>query len=292
MADTNITVIVLNWNSCERTILCIRNLLQGMSPRIQIMLIDNGSSDGSGQAFRTAFTAHEITLLCLDKNYGFSSGVNRGIRHVLQNSQPDYILLLNNDTNATSEIITQLADHMDRKPRVGIATPKIVYSDTPEILWGIGGKMQPHWFTVNGMGERDVGQYTSFQPDFVFGCAMMIRRTVLEKIGLLDERFFFSYEDIDFCLRAAAVGFGITYYPEIVISHDGSASTHHQSYLREYYMAHSRLKFFKKWSYGLNFVRFLARESLYFGSTLWRCLWCRDWLTLRWYVSGWIEGLL
>ena len=285
---TRIAVVILNWNTRERTLACVRGLLDSQPAHTQIILVDNNSGDGSAQAFCAAFPA--LTVLTLDQNYGFSRGVNHGIRYTLAHAAPDYVLLLNNDTTVTGSLLDQLAERMDRDPHIGIATPRIVYADTPDQLWGIGGTIYPHWLTVTGMNVRDQHQYDTFQPDFVFGCAMMIRRAVLEKVDLLDERFFFSYEDIEFCLRARQAGFGIAYFPEITLLHDGGNSTHGRGYLREYYMARSRLQFFRHWSHGLNFVKFLLRESLYVGGTVARCLLGGDFKTMGWYLKGWLEG--
>ncbi len=280
--------MLLNWNTRERTITCVRGLLGNLPEHTQIILVDNGSTDGSAQAFRAALLG--VTLLVLDQNYGYSRGINHGIRHALANCAPEYVLLLNNDTTLNESVLDELIKRMDHTPQVGIATPRIIYADAPDHLWGIGGTIYPHWLTVTGMNVRDSHQYDAFQPDFVFGCAMMIRRSVLEKIGLLDERFFFSYEDIEFCLRAKQAGFGIAYFPEITLVHDGGHSTNGHSYLREYYMARSRLQFFRHWSHGQNFVRFLLRESLYVGGTVARCVLRRDFKSMGWYLKGWFEG--
>ena len=284
-----VAVVLLNWNTHERTITCVRGLLASQPCQTHITLVDNGSTDGSVAAFRAAFP--NLTVLALDQNYGYSRGVNHGIRHVLASVAPDYVLLLNNDTTLTGAILTQLADRMDHAPHVGIATPKIIYADAPDYLWGIGGTIYPHWLTVAGMHVRDSRELDAFQPDFVFGCAMLIRRTVLETVGLLDERFFFSYEDIEFCLRAKQAGFGIAYFPEITVLHDGGNSTHGRGYLREYYMARSRTQFFRHWSHGINFIKFLLRESLYVGGTVVRCVLRGDVKTMVWYLKGWLEGL-
>ena len=104
-------MVVLNWNTRERTIGCVRGLLASQPSQTQIVLVDNGSTDGSAQAFRAAFP--DLTVLALDQNYGFSRGVNHGIRHALAAYAPDYVLLLNNDTTVTGVLLTQLADRMD-----------------------------------------------------------------------------------------------------------------------------------------------------------------------------------
>jgi GT2 family glycosyltransferase len=151
--------------------------------------------------------------------------------------------------------------------------------------------MLPAWMRVYGMGEPDHGQYDRVPLDFVYGCAMIIRRAVVEQAGLFDERFFMYYEDVDFCIRATQAGYRSALLPEITVWHDGSKSTSESYYLREFYHARSRMIFFLKHLRGFRIAQFFARETLYVFGTLRRNLFRRDLKAIGWYLRGIIQGI-
>jgi len=283
-----VAAIVINWKTCERTIACLRALQRQDYPRLRILAIDNGSDDGSAEQMRAAFPAIEV--IGLEHNLGFAGGANKGIRRALALGC-EYVLLLNSDADAPPDTVTRLVAGMERSPRTGIATPKILYTGEQQFLWGIGGRMYPAWLIVYGMGEIDRGQYDQTPLDFVFGCAMIIRRAVFDTIGLFDERFFMYYEDGDFCLRAKRAGYQISLFPEIKIWHDGSASTRSRDHLREFYHIRSRMLFFRKHVHGLRILQFGLRETLYVFGIVRRNLFARKYANIVWYFKGLAQGI-
>jgi GT2 family glycosyltransferase len=283
-----VAVIVINWETCERTIACLRALQRQDYPQLWILAVDNGSGDGSAEQICAAFPMIEV--IALEHNLGFARGVNRGIRCALALGC-EYVLLLNSDADAPPDTVTRLVAAMQRSPQTGVATPKILYTGEQRFLWGIGGRMYPAWLIVYGMGEIDRGQYDRIALDFVFGCAMIIRRAVFDTIGLFDERFFMYYEDGDFCLRAKKAGYQIGLFPEIKIWHDGSASTRSRDHLREFYHIRSRILFFRKHVQGLRIIQFGLRETLYVFGIVRRNLFAGKFANIAWYFKGLAQGM-
>jgi len=219
MARPRVGIILLNWNQEEDTVECLSSLSSIDYPHHEIVLVDNGSTDGSPDRIKNKFPG--VTLLKNKANLGFAEGNNVGIRH-LQKTGADYFLLLNNDTVVSDNFLSRLIDEAERRPECGILGPKIVYYDSPGVIWYAGGGVSRLTGRTYHFGLRkpDSSAYDSVRRvDFVTGCAMLIKRRVVDEIGGLDPDFFNSHEDVDFCLRARGRGFTMLYVPSSVIRH-------------------------------------------------------------------------
>lgn len=222
---------------------CLRSLENLIYPSFEVVVVDNGSTDGSGMKLQKEFK--EVRFIENKENLGFAGGNNVGIRYALEHSA-DYVLLLNNDTFVKADFLENLVRTAEADGRTGIAGPKI-YAGLPGStrLWYAGGGVD--WKGVKtvhrGFQEEDEGKWNQTEDsDFVSGCAMLIKRSVLERIGLLDERYFLYYEDTDFCTRARKAGFRILYVPQATVYHKSWSSSGGQSSpLRTYYMTRNRL---------------------------------------------------
>jgi GT2 family glycosyltransferase len=163
--------------------------------------------------------------------------------------------LLNNDTVVDSAFLRILVDAAEAAPNVGIVGPTIYYHERPDVIWSAGGAIdwQRGSTRMVGLDERDEGQFgqTPRTVDFVTGCAMLVRRAVLEQVGLLDERFFAYYEETEWCVRASRAGFKIVHIPLAHIWHKISPAAQADSPLVHYYMTRNRLLFLKATGAGL-----------------------------------------
>ncbi len=250
-----VAVIILNWNGWRDTLDCINSLQHLSSPKLEVLLVvvDNGSTDESLQELSNK---PEFKLITCEVNKGFAKGCNVGIRESL-NSPCDYVLLLNNDTVVGPNFLNPLINTFHKVPSVGIISPKIYYSEPSNQIWYAGGKFrQPRIIgEMVGLGQIDSGQYNQEVPtDFAVGCCMITRNSVFQKIGLLDERFFFYHEDVDFSIRASQAGFQVWYQPDSYIFHKVSHSTEHDSSLRAFLEAESRIVFFAKHIHGIRLI--------------------------------------
>jgi GT2 family glycosyltransferase len=221
-----IAVIVLTWNGRDLTLDCLDSLAKVATPGVRLMVVDNASSDGTADAIRARFGAR-VTVLSNPTNLGYAAGNNAGIRRALDDGAR-FVLLLNNDTLVDPGSIAGLVAGLDAAPQSGIAGPKIYYSTPPDRIWFAGGEVSLWRGTARhtGIRETDRGQYdTPRAVGYVSGCALMARREVFERIGMLDPSYRAYFEDADFCMRAARAGFGIRYVPAARVWHRISAST-------------------------------------------------------------------
>ncbi|MDF1582313.1 MAG: glycosyltransferase family 2 protein, partial [Methyloprofundus sp.] len=178
------------------------------------------------------------------ENLGFAGGNNRAIEHALA-SGAEFILLLNNDTVVSPEIISAFINAAEQNPNGGIFGAKIYHYAEKNKLWYAGGywNKQSLYFSERGAGQLDEGQFDQLEEtDWVIGCAMFIRADVFKKIGLLEHKFFLNNEEIDFCSRARKAGYACVYVPEAKVWHKISVSFGGEdSPMKLYFSARNRL---------------------------------------------------
>jgi GT2 family glycosyltransferase len=241
-----VAIIVLNWNGLNDTTACLESLARLDYPSYEVVLVDNGSSDGSPAILRRQFPT--LTILETGANLGYAGGNNVGLRYACER-RADYALLLNNDTELDAAFLRILVDVCEADPAIGIAGPTIYYHAQPDIVWSAGGRI--HWrnadTTMEGIGEVDQGQFgKSPRPmDFVTGCALLIRREVIDRIGLLDERFFLYYEETEWCIRATKAGYTIVHAPLSKVWHKISIQKQEVTPYIVYYSGRNRLLFLR-----------------------------------------------
>lgn len=220
-----VAVIVLNWNGGETTLRCLRSLRLLEHPDIRTIVVDNGSVDGSVSAIHEQFP--EVTLIETGANLGYAGGNNAGIRVALGDSATRYLLLLNNDTHVHPRLVSEMVAAAECSAVSEIYAPKIFYADRPDILWFAGGFWDAHGFDFfhRGDGVADTHQFDDApEIDYASGCALFVKREVVEHVGLLDERFFLMYEEADWCYRARKAGYRCRLAPHAMVWHKVSHS--------------------------------------------------------------------
>ena len=235
----SVAIIILNWNNWQDTVECLESLSQIDYPNYQIIVVDNGSTDDSVPQIRQRFGT--IHLLATRENLGFSGGVNFGIE---QAKTSDLILLLNNDTLVAKNFLTELVRKIISDDTIGLVGGKIYYYERAERdsfirqladvqymkalhsnnhkIWSAGGGISKFTKRTFHFGDKksDRGQYDrEREVDFLSGCCLLIKREVIDKIGLLDIDYFMYYEDVDYCIRAKEQGYKILYVPVSIIWH-------------------------------------------------------------------------
>ncbi len=221
MKCPDVWIIIINWNGGDETIACLTSL-QALDYPAHILVIDNGSHDHSPASIRRLFP--DVVLLEIGANIGFSRGVNIGITYACDHNA-DYVLLLNNDVRVAPDMLSCLVAQAEQTLSNGFFSPLIYQHHNPERFWVVGGHWHIYSITHEGWDVADTGQYTAPTPfAILFGTALLIRRAVIEQVGLLDERFFAYYEDADFVLRARRTGYGALVVPQARIWHTGSHS--------------------------------------------------------------------
>lgn len=220
MREPKVAIVILNWNGKDYTIKCIESLKNISYQNYKIIVIDNGSTDGSQTEIKRKFPS--VLLIENKKNLGFAKGVNVGIKRALEDKNVEYIFLLNNDTiveqNCLKELI-RVAEN-NRKKRVGMFQPKVLNMDNPKIIDTTGHIFKFGRIVDRGKGEIDRGQYDN-KTDIIGACAAaaLYKRKMLEDIGLFNEEYYIGYEDAELSWRAYKRGWKAKYVPEAIVYH-------------------------------------------------------------------------
>jgi GT2 family glycosyltransferase len=247
----SVAAIVVNWNLPDLTLACIAALRASLYPRLQIVLVDNGSTSGCLATLRRA--APDCTLLALPYNRGFAAAANAGIRHALA-ADADYILLVNNDAVAAPDMLALLVAEAQSDARAGIVAPLILYQDAPARIWRLGDRERA-WLPIPRALWRDARvDAAPTQPldvDYVTGCGMLVRRELIEQLGGFDERFTMYYEDADLCRRARQAGYRIRVVPVARLWHKVSQSARIDRPATALLWMRSRVLFYRSKATGL-----------------------------------------
>ncbi len=206
-----IAIIILNWNGLKDTLACLNSLAAIDYPRYDIILVDNGSTDGSLILIQEQFP--HIHYVILQKNVGFAAGNNAGIDFALKGGA-EFFLLLNNDTIVDPDLLHRFIEGFAAEPRAGILGARIYLFDQKDTLDHLGGMWIKNEARMHFIGyrEKDPMPFPEdlLAMDYVCGACMIIKRSVIETIGQLEPRYFLYWEENDFCLRAKRAGF-LTY---------------------------------------------------------------------------------
>lgn len=208
-------VIIPTWNGKELLRICLLSLRRQTFKSFEVLVLDNGSTDGTGEYVRKNFG--EFRLIPLDKNLGFSAAVNTGINQ----SKGEYVILLNNDTEVDKKCVEFLVQAADEHPEAGFVAAKILNFYKRKIIDNAGdyidGGGHPN---TRGTGEKDGPEFN--RPGYTFmvtGGGSLFKRSAIERVGLFDEEYFVYMEDVDFCLRAQLQGIKGWYEPKAKIYH-------------------------------------------------------------------------
>lgn len=207
MKSPLVSVIIVNWNGGEVFTNCLESLGRIDYPRWELIVVDNGSTDG---------TEKKATLKN-KTNQGFAPANNQGVKI----AKGEYILLLNNDTKVKKDFLTKMVIRMERDNFIGVVQPKIFMMDKVGYLDNAGSFLTrigflEHW----GFGQKDSNEFSKEREIFsAKGACMLIRREVIEKIGLFDDDFISYFEESDFCWRVWLLGYKVIFYPDAQIYH-------------------------------------------------------------------------
>jgi len=202
--DPRVAAIVVNHNGRADLPACL-DALRAQTPAPAIVVVDNASTDGSDRWLEAE--APDVQLIRAGANLGFAAGVNLGIRQVFSGGA-DLVWLVNPDTEARPGCLQDLVDVLDAHPEIGAASPRIVYPEGDRV-WFAGGQIDFEAMQTRHLDTVEAFEALPPEQRFLTGCALLIRRSTLEKVGLLDERYFLYAEDADFSLRTSLCEIGL-----------------------------------------------------------------------------------
>lgn len=216
---TKVSVIIVNWNGKDYIIKCIESLMDLDYEDYEIIVVDNGSSDGSQETLRKKFPS--VRLIENENNLGFAEGNNIGIKKACEDPAVKYIVVLNNDTVVLATWLRELVTVAELNDEIGSCQSKMLRYCDRNIIDSTGIKLFPSGAVADrGSGEADNGQYEKIEE--VFGScagAALYRRKMLDEIGLFPCEYFASYEDVDLAWRARYGGWKCVYVPTAIVYH-------------------------------------------------------------------------
>jgi len=237
-----VAVIILNWNGKEDTIECLESVDKIDYLNYEIVVVDNGSVDDSVASIKALFP--DVIVIETGHNLGYAGGNNVGIRYALDNNA-EYILLLNNDTVVDVNLIYAFIEARTTIASPAIMGGKIYYQAQPDTLWYAGACWIPSKldFEHIGLGQKDAPNFDQLsKTDYATGCLMFVPADIFHQVGLLDEDFFLTYEETDWCYRARKFGYECYFIPTAKVWHKVSVSFGGpESPIFEYFMARNRL---------------------------------------------------
>lgn len=252
ISAARIWAVVVNWNGgADDNLRCLRSLVeQGIEPA-RIVFVDNASEDGSRDAVHAAVPGLE--RVDNHANLGFGEAANQGARRALERGA-DGVLFVNNDLWFPDDepSIERLARALAGDDRLGFVGPRVLFGDGTERVWCAGGRLdhRQNVSTLLGNGAPDAARWrTTFDVDYVAGCALLCRAEALREVGLFEASYFAYMEDVELGLRARRAGWAVRTVGEVRAYHAPSSATGGGYGAR------------RKWMQGLNSVRFLRKHG-------------------------------
>ncbi len=258
-----VSIITLNWNELDVTCEFLESMRNSSYKNYEIIVVDNGSSIdpteriGAGNYYNTKVFRSPVNL-------GFTGGNNFGMRH----SSPgyDFIFLINNDAEATPDLIEKLLEPFYMDPMIGVVCPKIRFHHSPSVIQYAGfnkmnmltGKTTAVGSLEVDKGQHDVSGYTHC----AHGCAMMVKKEVIEKVGMLAEKYFIYYEESDWSARIIRAGYKIYYQAKGLCFHKESISMGKQSPIKVHFMTRNRILYMRRNANLAQFAVFIGFFSL------------------------------
>jgi len=244
MSVAAVGVVVVNWNLVDDTLACLASLLEMTYPAFQVVVVDNGSTDGSPERICAAYP--RVAQIVNQENRGFAAGANQGLEWALARGCA-YVLVLNNDTVVAPDLLNRLVAAAETDPRIGVLSPRILHFGQPERTWHLAARWH-RWLPMPVNIWEAEGDLV--EADFVSGCAMMLRRAVLERIGGFDSGYYMYGEDIDLCARAKQVGYRVVAVPTAQVWHKVSLSSRKVSVQMRYWRTRNQILVYRRYLDG------------------------------------------
>lgn len=232
--------VILNTNRRDDTLECLRSLAANTWARHLALVLDNASTDGSTESIRAGFP--DVRIHPLEQNLGYAGNNNAGIEEALALGA-DWVFVLNEDTVLAPDCLERLVAAGQQDPGIGIVGPMVYHHGEPRVIQSAGGALSRHWDSFHlGQNAVDDGQFPEpHDVDWISGCAIMVRRAVIEQVGTIDARYFYFWEETEWCLRANRAGWRILHVPAARLWHKGVQRDYRPKPLVTYYATRNRL---------------------------------------------------
>lgn len=240
MSRPLVVSVILNTNRRADTLACLASLRASDYPNHQAVVLDNASTDGSVGAIQAEFP--EAQVLRLNRNLGYAGNNNVGIEAALALGA-DWVWVLNEDVVVAPDALSRLLEAAASRPAAGVLGPLVYHHSEPAIIQTAGGTLDRWWQSSHrGQNQADTGQYNRPEPvDWISGCAILVRRAAIEQAGALDERYFYYWEETEWCLRLRRHGWQAWCVPAAKAWHKGVQRDYQPGPHITYYATRNRL---------------------------------------------------
>ena len=287
----NLMSVIVNWNLKSDTLECINSLIiAGFDPE-DIILVDNGSSDGSVPAFKRQF-GNRLQLIKNTRNLGYAYASNQGIKYALKH-EAEWIFLLNNDALVSADIIERFDTTVKNEPQYSLLSPVIFYHAEPDRIWFLGDHFIPGTlFTRDPYRNKEYNHnFPEIIPvDFVNGCGMLVNHKVFKKIGLFDTRLIMYGEEVDFCWRAHQAGFQMATSTKAHMWHKISLSAKQDRPRARYLKIRNQIIFYRRYAFGIKLSIMFILSALRCGYLILMDILNYRFRLIKPLVLGWCDG--
>lgn len=260
MPNPLVSILTVQYNQVDMTLQFLESISQIDYDNYEVVVVDNASSQDATRRLQEKMP--EATIVLSETNLGFAGGNNLG----LKKCSGELVLFINNDTEVEPDFLSNMIHTWKSIPKIGMMSPRIRYYEPNDIVQ-YAGATELSSFTLRnrslGYGEIDRGQFNrSYSTAFIHGAAMLVPKDVIEKVGLMEQRFFLYYEEYDWCARIKAAGYSIEFCGEALVYHKESMSVGKVSPLKTYYMTRNRIWYAMRNIKG--FKKLITLAYLYF----------------------------
>jgi GT2 family glycosyltransferase len=266
-------ILILNWHNWRDTIECLESVLENSYPDYRTVVIDNGSTDGSEEKITQwvkgkaiAYAKYDrwaekgglsemeiespIVFIQTGENIGYAGGNNVGIKYALKKDDCKYIWLLNNDTIIDKKALSEMVECIEADEKIGMVGSKLLYHDRPDVIQAAGGGHIVPWMgnvSIIASNQKDVGSWDEpFETSYISGASLLVKKEVIDAVGLMDEKYFLYWEDSDWGTRARRKGYRNLYCPKSKVWHKEGGTSGYLSLQADYYWVRNGLYFTKK----------------------------------------------
>lgn len=240
MPQPYVITVILNTNRRDDTLEVLASLEESTYNNHSVIVLDNASTDGSVDAIQKKYP--HVEIIGLTQNLGYAGNNNVGIEIAIAKGA-DWVFVLNEDTILAEDCLKRLVEIGESDSSIGIVGPLVYHHSEPDVIQSAGGSLGPNWQSQHlGQNERDIGQFQYPQDvEWISGCAIMVRRTAIERVGALDARFFYYWEETEWCLRTRRDGWRVVFVPQAKLWHKGVQRDYQPSPSVTYYSTRNRL---------------------------------------------------
>jgi GT2 family glycosyltransferase len=241
-----VAVVLVNYNGLDDTRECLLSLREVDYRNMAVILVDNASADNSYAVIKDEFP--EVHCIRSEKNLGFTGGNNLGMKKAYE-LRPDYLLLLNNDTTVSPNILRELTGFMAEHPEVGLAGPIALFYDAPDVVAFAGGHLDRNSGIVSFYNKRKRAAELAdavIYCNFIEGAALFVRTSVIQAVGGFNDLYFLTSEESELCIRISDLGYKIAVITSCSIRHKVSRTMGAESELSNYFIFRNKLWFIRR----------------------------------------------